>query len=72
MNDFTKEEFKCARCLQTYLKGWSDREAEFEYKDALYNIPGNDREVICDDCFQEFKVWLDGLTEDDHKRIRNE
>ena len=72
MNDFTKEEFKCAKCNQIYLKGWSDEEAELEYKEAPYNIPGDDRALICDNCFNKFQIWFASLTEDDHKRIRNE
>jgi len=67
MNDFN-----CLKCNQTFIKGWSDEEAEKEFLDAPYYIQGDDRDVICDDCFDEFKEWFDKLTPEDHKRIRNE
>ena len=67
MNDFT-----CAKCNETFAKGWSDKEAMEELKDAPHNIPADELSVLCDDCFDEFQQWLSTLTPEDHRRIRNE
>lgn len=48
----------------------SDEEAKAEFMEAPWNIPGDEIGVICDDCFEEFKVWFDTLTEEDHNRLR--
>lgn len=65
-------EFTCARCQKKFLKKWTEEEAEKEYKDAAYNIPTDERKVICDVCFEEFMEWFETLTPEDHERIRNE
>lgn len=69
MNDSTKE-FTCEKCNKTFNKAWSNEEAFKELENSLWNIPGDKIGVICDDCFKEFKVWFDSLTEEDHDRIR--
>ena len=65
MNDFT-----CDKCGESFIKGWSSEEARKEFDNAPYNIPGDEIAVICDDCFNEFQRWFNGLTDEDHKRIR--
>jgi hypothetical protein len=67
MNDFT-----CEKCQKTFTKGWTKEEAEKEYSVAPWNVRGDDRGLICDDCFQEFKEWFSKLTPEDHRRIRDE
>lgn len=64
--------FICEKCHQTFSKGWSEEEAEKEYDTAPWNIIGDDRALICDDCFEEFKKWFYSLTPEDHERIKNE
>ena len=65
-------EFTCEKCQQTFIKGWSDEAAEKEFSNAPYNVAGDDRGLICDDCFKKFQKWFSTLTPDDHKKIRNE
>jgi hypothetical protein len=67
MNNFT-----CDRCQVTFNKGRSEEEARKELETSPWNIPGDAIGVVCDDCFEAFKIWFDSLTEEDHKRIRNE
>jgi hypothetical protein len=67
MND---SEFTCDKCKEKFKKGWSEEEAEQEFKTAPWNIPSEKRGVLCNDCFEAFKIWFDGLTNDDHERIR--
>ena len=48
------DEYTCARCGETNEKGWSDDEAEAEYKQ---NFPDEaeaevSRALICDDCYK--------------------
>lgn len=66
MNDY-----KCEKCNGTFKKCWSDLEAKKEFETAPWNISGDEIALICDNCFSEFKVWFDSLTDQDHKRIRN-
>lgn len=65
-------QFTCEKCHQTFNKGWSEEETEKEFASAPWNVPGDDRGLICDDCFEEFKKWFDSLTPEDHRKIRNE
>ncbi len=65
-------EFTCEKCDQTFIKGWSDEEAQKEFDDAPYNIPGDNRVSLCDDCFKEFYEWFYKLTDEDRRRIVSE
>jgi len=49
-----KNEFKCHRCKNVYIKGWSDEEAEKEYVENFGEIMahGEDRVEVCDECYQ--------------------
>lgn len=62
--------FTCEKCNQIFNKMRSDEDAKAEFMEAPWNIPGDEIGVICDDCFEEFKVWFDTLTDEDHKRLR--
>lgn len=45
--------FTCALCGETYEKDWTDEEAEAE-KDQLWgDVPLEECEIICDDCFKQ-------------------
>lgn len=49
----TDSEYTCACCKETFLKDWSDEEAEAECEKLF---PGYNREnqvVVCDDCYQK-------------------
>jgi len=50
-----KETYKCAHCLNTYEKGWTDEEAKKEAEDTFGKHPDDwqdDALVVCDDCYQ--------------------
>ena len=65
-------EFTCEKCLQTFSKGWTDEEALKEYAIVPWNVSGHEKGLLCDDCFEAFKIWFANLTEEDHKRYRDE
>lgn len=62
--------FTCQKCNNTFINAWSEQEAEKEFLNAPWNIPGDEQVLICDDCFQEFKKWFDSLTPEQHIQIR--
>jgi hypothetical protein len=66
MNDFT-----CERCHGTFGRKRTEEEARKEFQGSPWYIPGDESGVLCEDCFQVFRIWFDGLTEADHKRIRS-
>lgn len=43
-----------------------------EFSSAPWNVAGDDRGLICDDCFKEFQEWFSKLTPEDHRRFRGE
>ena len=46
------DEYTCYLCKETFEKGVSDEEAMAE-KDALWpDVPVDDCELVCDDCFK--------------------
>lgn len=65
-------EFTCAKCKETFHKGWSDEDAEKEFVNAPWNIPGDSQGLVCDDCFIEFQKWFATLTPEEHRKFRNE
>lgn len=46
-----ENEYRCAMCKGVFGKGWSDEEAEKEYQE--YFPKCQDREIVCDDCFNK-------------------
>ena len=57
--EFVCDEYKCAKCGETYEKGWTDEEAAQEYKDKFpaeeaAQLPAA---IICDDCYTTFMEW---------------
>ena len=49
MNDFT-----CGKCHETFIKGWSEEEAEKEFASAPWNILGNDRDWETDSASSQY------------------
>ena len=48
---------------------------EFKKKGAIrffLEFPNDEKAVLCQDCFEEFKQWFGSLTLDDYKRIQSE
>ena len=46
-------EYACAWCHGIFERGWSHEEALSESKELFGDIPTEETEVICDDCFKE-------------------
>lgn len=60
-------EYTCARCLGVFGAGWSEEEAEAEYRRdfpelAAANAP---RDVICDECYKQFTGWKSDLSDEE-------
>lgn len=49
-------EYKCAMCNGIFElvrnEGWGDEKAEEEYKRLFPNGPMENRDIVCDDCWQ--------------------
>lgn len=45
-------QFTCAKCHQTFYKGWSDEDAEKEYNEVFPDSI-DEVDVVCDDCYKE-------------------
>lgn len=68
---FPKRWYQCTNCRNIYMKAWSDEECTEEYKENFLNDLNREwtTEVICDDCYKEFKPWLDDLTPEEKEEI---
>lgn len=51
-------QFTCADCGETFDKGRSDEEALKESKEIWGEIPQEDMEIICEDCYQKMMKGL--------------
>lgn len=52
------DQFRCARCLQVFVKGWSDEEAAAESLEVFGpTAPEEEEALLCDPCFKEFTEW---------------
>jgi len=45
--------YRCAKCENIYVKGWSDEESNKEYEENFGYLETDDRVLVCDDCFKE-------------------
>jgi hypothetical protein len=53
------DKFTCAKCGGVFTKGWSDGEAEANYRANMPEVPSNEpTALICDDCYRRFMAWL--------------
>lgn len=66
--------FTCEACEKTYAKSMSDEESIKQDKGSPWLIENHPSgiAVLCEDCFEKFKVWFANLTEEDHQRYRGE
>lgn len=71
---FPKKWYKCAKCEEIWKKEWTDEECAEEYKENFPNDPNIEFPiaVICDDCYKEFKPWLDNLTPEEIEEIEQD
>jgi hypothetical protein len=64
------DKINCDKCEETFIKGWSEEDADKEYHSSPWFIPNQDTGILCEDCFEEFKIWFATLTDEDHKKLR--
>lgn len=48
-----ENEYQCAMCKNVYEKGQSDEEAMSEAEENFPGVPGEEMEIICDDCYKQ-------------------
>lgn len=46
-------QYTCTVCGNTYDKGWSDEEAETERLENWPDLPKEECDIVCDDCFKK-------------------
>ena len=57
------DQFTCARCKRTFPKAWSDDEAKAEARELFgYDVPKDQVEELCDECYGEFTEWVSTLS----------
>lgn len=64
--DLAENEYRCERCDQVFLKGWSDAEAEAEAERDPFGFQkpppddpfGGEMATVCSDCFREIRNWV--------------
>lgn len=57
-----ERKFTCAHCGGVFTIGWSEEEAEAEAREFFgYEVPEEQREELCDDCYGEFRKWAEAL-----------
>jgi hypothetical protein len=58
-------EFTCANCGGVYENGWSDAEAQAEYRANMPEVPRDEpTDLVCNDCYERFMVWLEAHPEE--------
>jgi DNA-directed RNA polymerase subunit RPC12/RpoP len=51
-------EYTCVRCGGTFLTNRSDDEAREEALALFPNIEEDEKQVLCEDCWQLFMQWM--------------
>jgi len=69
-------EYNCSICEKTFTKvrddTWNEKKAAEEYLE-LHPEGKNDRtDIVCDECFKQYKAWLTTQTDEDKRKMRNE
>jgi hypothetical protein len=70
-----KKTYRCAVCKGVFIKVSTDAEARAEFESEnphLADMPKEQMEVLCDDCFVLFKRWLDHLPPAERERMERE
>lgn len=71
MNKYT-----CAVCYEVYEfvenEKWNDLKATQEFLEVHPEYANTNEvlEIVCDDCYQQYRAWLDTLSEDEKKKMR--
>ena len=47
------ETYTCSICKGVFEKGWSDEEALKETEEIFGDVPIEECDIVCDDCFKE-------------------
>jgi DNA-directed RNA polymerase subunit RPC12/RpoP len=63
------KEFKCVVCKEIFESDWSEEDALEEMRENFGDVPPENREVVCDDCYQ--KMILEFPIEE-YKKTLNE
>jgi hypothetical protein len=50
--------YHCASCGGVFRKGWTEAEAEAEYRRDFGHLGSVKRCEICDDCYARLMTWL--------------
>ena len=65
--------YECSECLTTFNSDRPDEDARKEYEALYGDFAYKDTiKTICDTCYDDYMVWHNSLTEEDHKRIQGE
>jgi hypothetical protein len=51
------ETFTCDECKREFENAGTEEEAEQEFEDNFGKHMGEERAVLCDDCFHDFMKW---------------
>lgn len=69
MSDFT-----CVKCKKTYQKlineEWNDIKAAEEFITLFPECKNDETDLICEYCFEKFKIWFDKLPEQEQKIMK--
>ncbi len=64
------KEFKCSHCQREFNSDWTEKEAWAEFIKEPRFVCGEPVVIVCDDCYLEFKEWMDSLTDEEHQEMR--
>ena len=57
-------------CKGEFEKTWSDEEALQEMKENFGNVSEEEREIVCDNCFNKLLLWVKNLKPESDKVLR--
>lgn len=68
----SEREFTCANCHQTFVSGWTEKEARAEAEALWGGVEPDEAVTVCGDCFEEFMHWWNSLTDGQRYEIERE
>ncbi len=63
---------KCYLCKNLYISSWTEQEKKLELEGSPWEIPGDEIDSLCDECFIIFKIWFESLSEEQRNEIKNQ